>query len=32
VKEVLKITELGRLFHIYETLPDAFRGFAEMPD
>jgi anti-anti-sigma factor len=31
VQEVLKITELGSLFHIYDTLPDAFRGFAEMP-
>ena len=29
VKEVLRITELGRLFDIYESLPDAFRGFAE---
>jgi anti-anti-sigma factor len=29
VKEVLKITELGRLFQIYDALPDAFRGFAE---
>ncbi len=31
VKEVLKITELTRLFHIYETLPDAYRGFAQLP-
>jgi anti-anti-sigma factor len=31
VLEVLEITELGRLFHICETLPDAYRGFAEMP-
>ena len=29
VKEVLRITELGRLFDIYESVPDAFRGFAE---
>jgi anti-anti-sigma factor len=29
VKEVLKITELDRLFHIYESLPEAFRGFSE---
>ena len=32
VKEVLRITELGGLFHIFDTLPDAFRGFAKMPD
>ena len=31
VKEVLRITELGGLFHICDTVPDAFRGFAEMP-
>ena len=29
VKEVLRITELGRLFQIFDTLPEAFRGFAE---
>jgi anti-anti-sigma factor len=29
VKEVLRITELGRLFQIYDSLPEAFRGFAE---
>jgi anti-anti-sigma factor len=31
VQEVLDITELGGLFHISKTLPDAYRGFAEMP-
>lgn len=31
VKEVLTITDLTRLFHIYASLPEAFRGFAKMP-
>ena len=29
VREVLKITELGRLFHIYDSLPDAYRKSSE---
>ena len=29
VTEVLRITELARLFDIYDSLPDAYRGFAE---